>query len=329
MSWSLLTAGSHDVAKHALTSGRNFAIPGGFPFARCRPGNFATPLCRASLFPQNLVRRDCEYGSHGSGFHTSGEDLIDQVASGNTDGVSSLLARLPSQFISKPSFGYQGRGVQFYAVDRQGAVALIGDRTLTFDEFLQSLRKSFDAKAIGEGPSTGDHVLLLQEIGRAHPLIAELSGSWVMQSTRICTILDGTRDEPAILFSFLKINAGGNLIDNFQKGATGNLLAYIDESTGAITRTIGPDPSRKYNRVLTKHPDTGAGLIGVRVPYWHEALDLARRAASVFANTRGGRLGHRHHADRPGARRRKRHLGSSCAVLSPAPEIAVKTCWAR
>ena len=82
---------------------------------------------------------------------------------------------------------------------------VIGGGKLTFAAFLESLRESLEARAIGEGFATGNHVLLLQEMGLAHPLIAELSGAWVMQSTRICTILDGSSDKPLVLFSFLKI----------------------------------------------------------------------------------------------------------------------------
>lgn len=216
------------------------------------------------------------------------EDILHlraQIAQGEFAGFDSLLARLPERFVAKPSFSYQGHGIQFFNKDRDGLALMGGGRQLP-DTFVEGLWASFDApEPGGQGSARGDQSVMLQQVGLAHPSVAALSGQEIMQSLRICTVVDGM-GEASILFAFMKIIAGDNLIDNFQKGATGNLIAYVDEMSGRVHKVIGNDPKLGIIRTLTHHPDTRAALIGFHVPFWTEACALALRAAAGFRNTR-------------------------------------------
>jgi putative polysaccharide biosynthesis protein len=75
-----------------------------------------------------------------------------------------------------------------------------------------------------------------------------------------------------------KIPAGANVADNFWR--TGNLLATIDPGTGRITRVVRGTGLAQEE--VTQHPDTGAELIGIEVPCWHEIVGMARSAAATL-----------------------------------------------
>jgi hypothetical protein len=71
------------------------------------------------------------------------------------------------------------------------------------------------------------------------------------------------------------VAAGANRADNFWRN--GNMLAAVDTTTGTVTRVIrGTGPLQEE---IVVHPDTGAVLVGAKVPCWREALELARATA--------------------------------------------------
>ena len=47
----------------------------------------------------------------------------------------------------------------------------------------------------------------------------------------------------------------------------------MDLTTGTTCRAV------QRNRVIDRHPDTRESVIGFRVPYWPEILDMARRVS--------------------------------------------------
>jgi alpha-L-glutamate ligase-like protein len=57
---------------------------------------------------------------------------------------------------------------------------------------------------------------------------------------------------------------------NLHQGAIG---AGVDLATGLTTRAV------MRNRVTERHPDTGASVVGFRVPYWPQILEMARRVS--------------------------------------------------
>ncbi|MFZ1961084.1 MAG: sugar-transfer associated ATP-grasp domain-containing protein [Methylovirgula sp.] len=118
---------------------------------------------------------------------------------------------------------------------------------------------------------------LFERFMAPHRAGAELYGDR-LGTTRIVTLCDA--DEPRIFRASWKIPSGQNTADNFWR--RGNLLAKLVIETGAIEKAVsGTGFETKF---ATHHPDTGALLIGVRVPCWAEVKALALEGARVMRN---------------------------------------------
>jgi alpha-L-glutamate ligase-like protein len=59
---------------------------------------------------------------------------------------------------------------------------------------------------------------------------------------------------------------------NLHQGAVG---AGVDLATGITCRAV------QRNRLVDRHPDTGASLVGFRIPCWPVILDIARRVGAA------------------------------------------------
>jgi hypothetical protein len=83
----------------------------------------------------------------------------------------------------------------------------------------------------------------------------------------------------------MRIPAAGNVHDNFSAGATGNLMAAVDPSTGTLSRAWGRqrDSSTWLIDSFARNPTTGAQIEGVQVPMWKEAMDVLSRATVAFS----------------------------------------------
>ena len=112
---------------------------------------------------------------------------------------------------------------------------------------------------------------LVEEFIRQHPEMNRLSPSGV-NTVRIITQLSNN-EEVHILGCRQRISVNSK-VDNL---AAGNLVATIDEKTGAIN---GPAVYSDINKEeVTVHPVTGVKIPGFQIPYWKETLKLAREAA--------------------------------------------------
>lgn len=214
------------------------------------------------------------------------QELKSWAALGEDDlraSVSAFLSGLPAEFVTKPSVGYGGVGVEFFRKSGE-SVSNWNGSPLADAAFAKILFDSLSAQTVAGDLDLASNRLIVQAVAYAHPLIEQISGASPIQSVRIATCLES--GGPRILFGFLKLAGRGNLIDNYQTGESGNLIACVDEESGRIYRVVGRDRSSGVARLLTAHPDTGAPLIGLAVPYWAEACELAMRAAACFPNTK-------------------------------------------
>jgi alpha-L-glutamate ligase-like protein len=55
----------------------------------------------------------------------------------------------------------------------------------------------------------------------------------------------------------------------------GGIGAGVDLDTGVTTRAV------MLNHLADRHPDTGLSLVGLRVPYWPQILEMARRVSAA------------------------------------------------
>lgn len=123
--------------------------------------------------------------------------------------------------------------------------------------------------------------ILLQAAARPHPEIASRFGPR-LATARVVVLMSDSG--PIVHRAVLRIPTGTNMIDNFQHGASGNLLGSIEVDTGVISNVIGKKDTRL--ETIAAHPDTGQQIIGCIVPDWDKAMQMCIRAAPLFPGIR-------------------------------------------
>jgi hypothetical protein len=166
---------------------------------------------------------------------------------------------------AKPSMGAFGRGNALIT-------GLEGDRIVFGNGTRQSIVEFFGSVADPRGLGW-----ILQEPLRSHAGIAALCGEKI-SGVRAHTFL--APDGPRVTKAVLKINVGQVDWDNFQHGASGNMLGAIDVATGVVTRVISGTGQEQV--VDPPHPVSGRELVGFEVPLWDQTKRLLSDAALAF-----------------------------------------------
>ena len=119
--------------------------------------------------------------------------------------------------------------------------------------------------------------LLVQPAFRNHPAILDLTsgGLWTMRLVTWRNESDAIEVTDAIIRTPVDPAAA---VDNTHAGG---ITAPIDIATGQLGRAadMGERPEIVWHDV---HPVTGGRITGRRLPYWHEAIELAKRAHEAF-----------------------------------------------
>jgi hypothetical protein len=165
----------------------------------------------------------------------------------------------------KPSYGGFGRG-NTLILDFDGKKLTLGDgKKMTLDEFCDTLD---DRGGLG---------WIFQEPLVPHTSIMSICGAKI-SGIRIHTFL--SKEGPVITNAIWKINAGKGDVDNFQHGASGNMLAALDLDTGIVLRVVaGTGLEQQVNPL---HPSTGAQLVGFRMPHWEKIKSIVCDAQLAF-----------------------------------------------
>lgn len=119
--------------------------------------------------------------------------------------------------------------------------------------------------------------VLFQERLRPHPLLEKTVGQTIA-TVRVVTLVRKTSSE--FHRTVFRIPVGKNMVDNFEEGKTGNLVGWVNPTTGEVERVfqgVGFDQVQ-----VTHHPDTGEPLQGLKLPDWDRALDLVYKASRVL-----------------------------------------------
>jgi len=179
-----------------------------------------------------------------------------------------LESELPPEFIVKPACGVYGRGVTAYARSERGFRSSTGD-LLDARELLSCLQAD-----------PRDQGVILQERLWSHPVIAQLSGTEALQTLRVDAV--STTEGPRIMHAGLKIIRGGNLVDNLDRGATGNFIMQISLHDGRVLHGRAFEAGRPGFLTISHHPITGQLLSGTRIPCWEEVRQVALQAMDLF-----------------------------------------------
>ena len=198
-----------------------------------------------------------------------------------------FLQSLSGEFVVKPALGLQGIGVAAFRRDEQEFIDHDGHRW-TGAELYTFLCRMKEHNLLGGSYanhslrlSQESHKTLIQERVFAHPEIAELTGSTSLCTIRLYTLLD-ERADAKVLSSAFRIISGDHVTDSFHKGLHGNLWCSVDLETGRITEAFGKIPGVDRLEMVSRHPITKHEVLGFQIPYWTEAVALAKRLAFVF-----------------------------------------------
>jgi alpha-L-glutamate ligase-like protein len=179
----------------------------------------------------------------------------------------SALRHLPrllephAEFVIKPNRGAGGRGV-LVVTGRAGSNFLRHNgATLTHEDLRQHVSGTISGLFSLGG--TEDEALVQQRVV-PDPVLERIS----FQGTADIRVIV-YRDEPVMAMLRLPTKASGGRA-NLHQGAIG---AGVDVATGVTHHAV------LRNRKAERHPDTGESVLGFRVPYWPEILDMSRKVS--------------------------------------------------
>lgn len=186
------------------------------------------------------------------------------------DWSRQMQERAVGDFVVKPISGQRGIGVHVLRRTADGVDDMRGG-LLTWDELVRRLEREPHA------------AYLVQRRVPCHPSLRDVSASEALQSVRVVTLV-GADERPQILYSLLRIAVGSTLTDGFRaedSSSTGNLIARVDDA-GRLARPVAEAPGGFGLARVDRHPVTGFGLTGWRVPEWESVRALALEAAAAF-----------------------------------------------
>jgi alpha-L-glutamate ligase-like protein len=166
-------------------------------------------------------------------------------------------------FVIKPNRGAAGRGV-LVVVGREGPnYVRHNSEPLRLEQLRQHLSDILSGMySLGGRP---DRAMLQQRV-RLHPAFAPIAYKGIPD---IRVIL--YRHQPAMAMLRLPTRQSNGRA-NLHQGGIG---AGVDLDSGVTHQAV------QGNRRIQNHPDTGASVLGMRVPYWRQVLDMACRVAEA------------------------------------------------
>jgi alpha-L-glutamate ligase-like protein len=166
-------------------------------------------------------------------------------------------------FVIKPNHGSAGRGVLVLCGrDGDDFVRHNGER-LRYEQLRQHVSDILSGLySLGGRP---DEALLQQRV-QLHAAFRRISYNGI-PDIRIIIY----RNEPVMAMLRLPTRQSNGRANLHQ----GGLGTGIELATGCTHHAV------QRNRMVAAHPDTGAAVIGVRVPYWRDVLAMSRRVAAA------------------------------------------------
>lgn len=175
------------------------------------------------------------------------------------DTLPEILTR-EGKLVLKPMTGGKGKGVcVLHGTER----TRLENGTETIEAPVGNLIADLDGYLVTE---------FVRQHGYAEQIFPEATNT-----IRIHSIVDPNSGEISLLRASHRFGSPKSIpTDNWSRGG---YVAPIDIDTGEIGRLIVlDDPPRSRPQ---RHPETGAQVAGVTVPYWEELCDLVREAAEL------------------------------------------------
>jgi hypothetical protein len=222
----------------------------------CRARGFAVPKCFAAYYRDG---------------HGWTDDM--RMLKGIGEWEKFLISCPGEAIVIKPSPGCGGKGVMVYW--RKGS------------RFSDIRGKMYSAAQVFEyiANCPTEDCVIVQEYLKNHPDIAAINNVEGGQCARLATFVD-SKSHCHVIGGYFKFIVGGNAFDNFNYGDTGNIVADIDVDTGILRAALSVDKQTRRIQSISKHPETQKAIVGMRLPHWEAACELARRAAIAFLPVR-------------------------------------------
>lgn len=177
----------------------------------------------------------------------------------------TVIQDAPSELFIKPIDGTYGEGA--FVVSKDGTAVEFDGRSGSVDDLFAHLKSRL----------VHERGWLVQPRMRSHPSLDGIISPHGLATVRAITHM--CKGKAELLIADLKITVGNNVVDNFSKGKSGNLLAGISVETGFLGTAWGsarrdwPEMAR-----YPHHPETTKLIEGHRLPFWSELTQLALKA---------------------------------------------------
>jgi hypothetical protein len=197
-------------------------------------------------------------------YDTSGISYGDIVVHRSIEDLGAFVRSCGTGFFGKPSRGDTGVGA--IAVERVEGDYLVlpNGAQVRVERWLEDI--------------AGYDRVIIQELLQPHPSLRALAGKTV------ATVRASVLRRPAtstVHRTILRIPVGTNMVDNFDGGRGGNMVAWVDVASGRIERVVaGTGIAQK---IVDRHPDTGSAMQGAILPHWQEGIALLQRASRVLS----------------------------------------------
>ena len=119
---------------------------------------------------------------------------------------------------------------------------------------------------------------LIEEVLRQHP-DQEAVYPNAMNCMRLITLVDSQNGEPHVIYATQKFGLNGRVVDNYGFGCR------VDLETGVVC-SPGVSGDATEAVVYTEHPLTHMPIPGHKIPMFHEACEMVKRAALVVPGMR-------------------------------------------
>jgi len=176
-------------------------------------------------------------------------------------------------FVIKPSKGVYGEKIMVFDKNREG-IRDSSEKPVTPEQILHTMETDLKYDSF-----------IIQERLCNHEEIIRLSKTKGLQTVRIVTHVN-KQGVARIIVANLKAITGKKIIDNFDRGLTGNVLIEVFTDTGILKKAMTINEKGDGTKIIITHPKTGVAFEGFQLPLWEESCALARRAAALFLRIR-------------------------------------------
>jgi len=179
------------------------------------------------------------------------------------------LARLCRELVGrkiclKPVEGYGGAGFAAYRIEERA------DEPVFVHPFSGAERSLGDwwqaAQANPEGYIVEHYLEQHPTLATIHPNSVNTLRIWLYQA----------RGEVRIAGAFLRVGRQGSMVDNT---SSGGIYCPVRLETGVLRCAAN---AKNPLQTMERHPDTGAQISGVQLPFWRECQEVAARALQAF-----------------------------------------------